>query len=83
MFSLADRNAPSNKAMVPLEHAVDSLVREILFSSGFYSLVMCITNPWKGTSNGDSNHEIGDNTHDQYRVMIVFVIDKDGNKLKN
>jgi hypothetical protein len=83
MLPLVDRDTPANKAMMPLKHAIDSLVREVRFLSGFCSLVMCVTNPWEGTSNGDSNHEIGDNTHDQYRVMVIFVIDKDGNKLED
>ena len=66
--------------MVPLENAVPSRrVRLYAFLrfSRMDSLMVCVPDPRKRTHNRDDNREVRKHTHDQDRVMIIAVVDKD------
>jgi hypothetical protein len=66
--------------MVPLENAdLDQGVQIDAFPrfGRMDSLVVCVPDPGKRTQDRDDNRKICKYTHNQHRVVIVAVVDKD------
>ena len=45
-------------------------------------LVMSVAHPRKRTRDGDGDGEVGDHAHDEHRVVVVLVVDKDCHDLE-
>ena len=65
--------------MVPLKDAGRrrEMARVRRCGDGVHVLVVRIAHPGEGAKDTDGHGEVGDNAHDQDRVVIVLVVDED------
>ena len=74
------KSSPSDESVVPLENAIpDRRVRLYgpLKFSRTDALVVCVPDPRKRTHDRDDDREVRKHSHNQDRVVIVGVVDKD------
>jgi hypothetical protein len=62
--------------VVPFENAEQAVRRKTRFKREFHVLVMRIPNPRERTCNADCDCEVGDDSHYEYSIMVILVVNE-------